>query len=239
MNGGELVSAIKDIDHPLLWIVPFAGFTLISLLATVNYFLSFFPEGSGYLLMLSGCAFLCASVAGFITELIKGRDKYVYVSMGAAAIVGCIVFFAGYGFFKSNLVTGTGQAVVPAVSDIISNLTITILPGVFTGALIGGGMGIIPDETEVDPIEPLKDEVRISPDKKFGYEKVCRRCSTPMPYDSMYCSQCGGTLKKMRTTTMKYCRYCGEKLSFLGEFCPDCGKEISIRGRPKVFIADQ
>ncbi len=233
------MSAIEDIDHPLLWIMPFAGFTLISLLALVNNFLSFLPEDSGYLLMLSGCASLCASVAGFITELIKGRNKYVYVSMGAAVIVGCIVFFAGYGFFKSNLVTGTGQALVPAVSDIISNLTMTILPGVFTGALIGGGVGIIPDETEVEPIEPLKDDVRISPDKKFGYEKVCRRCAASMPYDSMFCSQCGGTLKKMRTNTMKYCRYCGEKLHFLGEFCPDCGKEISIMGKPKVFIADQ
>ena len=112
------MSIIDTIDHPLLWVVPFAGFTLISLLAIVNYFISFFPEGSGYLLMLSGCAFLCASVAGFITELIKGRTRHVYVSMGAASLLGCIVFFAGYGFFKSNLVTGTGQAVVPAVSDV-------------------------------------------------------------------------------------------------------------------------
>ena len=233
------MSAIDNIDHPLLWVVPFAGFTLISLLSAVNYFISFFPEGSGYLLMLSGCAFLCASVAGFITELIKGRNKYVYVSMGAAAIVGCIVFFAGYGFFKSNLVTGAGQAVVPAVSDLISNITITILPGVFTGALIGGGMGIIPDESKVSPIEQLKTEVHISPVKQCGYEKVCRRCSTSMPYDSMYCSQCGGTLKKIRTDLMKYCRYCGERLYFLGEFCPDCGKELSLQGKPKVYIADQ
>lgn len=238
MNGGELVIAIEDIDHPLLWIVPFAGFSLISLLALVNNFLSFLPTGSGYLLMLSGCAFLCASVAGFLTELIKGRNKYTYISMGSAFIVGCLVFLAGYGFFKSNLLTETGQAVVPAISEVISNLTITILPGVFTGALIGGGVGIIPEETPVEPIEPLKEEIVVSPDKKFGYEKVCRRCSSTMPYDSMFCSQCGGTLKKMRTNRMKYCRYCGEKLLFLGEFCPDCGKEISILGKPKVYISD-
>jgi RNA polymerase subunit RPABC4/transcription elongation factor Spt4 len=233
------VIAIDDIDHPLLWIVPFAGFTLISLLTLVNIFLRFLPNGSGYLLMLSGCALLCASVAGFITELIKGRNKYVYVSMGASVIVGCIVFLAGYGFFRSNLVTGTGQAVVPAISEAISNLTITILPGVFTGALIGGGVGIIPEEIEVEPIEPFKEEIIFSPDMESGYEKVCRRCASSMPYDSMFCSQCGGTLKKRRTDSMKFCRFCGKKLMFLGEFCPECGKEISILDKPKVFIADQ
>jgi hypothetical protein len=232
------VIAIDDIDHPVLWIVPFAGFTLISLIALVNIFLRFLPNGSGYLIMLSGCALLCASVAGFITELIKGRTKYVYVSMGASVIMGCIVFFAGYGFFRSNLVSETGQAVVPAVSEVISNLTITILPGVFTGALIGGGVGFIPEESKVEPIEPFKEEILITPNAKAGYEKVCRRCTSSMPYDSMFCSQCGGTLRKRRTDMMKYCRFCGKKLMFLGEFCPECGKEINILGKPKVFVAD-
>ena len=230
---------IEDIDHPILWIIPFAGFTLISLLALLNLFLSFLPNGSGYLIMLSGCALLCASVSGFITELIKGRNKYVYVSMGASVIVGCIVFFAGYGFFRSNLVTDANEAVVPAISEVISNLTITILPGVFTGALIGGGVGIIPEDTELEPIEPFKEEIFFNPVTKAGYEKVCRRCSSFMPYDSIFCSQCGGTLKKKRTEMMKFCRFCGKKLLFLGEFCPDCGKEISLLGKPKVFIADQ
>lgn len=231
--------AIDDIDHPLLWIVPFAGFTLISILALVNSAISILPDGSGYMLMLGGCAFLCASVAGFITELIKGRNKYAYVSMGAAFLIGCVVFLAGYGFFKSNLVTGSGQAVVPAISDVISNLTITILPGVFTGALIGGGVGIIPEDTKVDPVEPLKEEIILGQDKKLGYEKVCRRCSATMPFDSMYCSGCGGTLKRKGTSKMKFCRYCGVKLMFIGDYCPECGKEISILGKPKIFIDDQ
>lgn len=231
--------AIDDIDHPLLWIVPFAGFTLISILALVNSILTILPDGSGYILMLGACAFLCASVAGFITEFIKGRNRYTYASMGAALIIGCIVFLAGYGFFKSNLTTGSGQAVVPAISEVISNLTITILPGVFTGALIGGGISIIPEDTEVEPVEPLKERIIIGHDKKFGYEKVCRRCSMTMPYDSMYCSCCGGTLKKVGSSKMKFCRYCGVKLMFIGDYCPECGKEISFMGKPKIFIEDQ
>lgn len=232
------MSAIDEIDYPLLWIVPFSGFTLVTLLSIFNYFISFVPTELDYYVMLSGCVFLCTSVAGLITEMIRGRTKYVYISMSASAILGCIVFFAGYGFFKSNLISSTGQAVVPAIGDVISNISITILPGVFTGALIGGGMSIIPEESEVAPVVPFKEEIFISPEKKFGYEKICRRCSTTMPYDSIYCSQCGGTLKKIKTEPMKYCRYCGERLHFVGEFCPECGKELSLRGRPKVYIAD-
>jgi len=59
-----------------------------------------------------------------------------------------------------------------------------------------------------------------------------------MPFDSLFCSLCGGTLKKRRSETMKYCRYCGKRLNFLGEFCPECGKEINIVSKPKVFISD-
>ncbi len=233
------MGTIDEIDHPLLWMVPFAGFTLVGILSLVNAFLKFLPAGANYYIMLISCALLGAAVSGFITELIKGRGQYVYISMGAALLVGAITFLAGYGFFKSNLIIGTSEATVPLFSELISNVTLTLLPGVFTGALVGGGIGIIPDETLVEPIEPLVDTVVVSPDKRTGYEKVCRRCSQLMPFDSLFCSQCGGTLKKRRTTQIKYCRFCGNKLYFLGEHCPDCGKEINIVSRPKVFVSDQ
>jgi len=237
--GGELVGTIDEIDHPLLWIVPFAGFTLVGIISLVNAFLKFLPPGANYYIMLISCALLGAAVSGFITELIKGRGQYVYISMGAALLVGAITFLAGYGFFKSNLILETSEATVPLFSELISNVTLTLLPGVFTGALVGGGIGIIPDEATVEPIEPLVDTVVVSPDKRTGYEKVCRRCSQLMPFDSLFCSQCGGTLKKRRTNQIKYCRFCGNKLFFLGEHCPDCGKEINIVSRPKVFVSDQ
>ncbi|RLI36007.1 hypothetical protein DRO66_06445 [Candidatus Bathyarchaeota archaeon] len=109
----------------------------------------------------------------------------------------------------------------------------------FTGALVGGGMGIIPEEVQVEPIEPLVDTVVVAPDKRAGFEKVCRRCSQLMPFDSLFCCQCGGTLKKRRTNQIKFCRFCGNKLHFLGDHCPDCGKEINIISKPKVFVDDQ
>jgi hypothetical protein len=232
--GGEMVLSIEDIDQPLLWIMPFSLLTLIILVSLVNIVLHFLPEQSGYYLMFSACILLGASTSGFITELIKGRGKYVYVSMSVAVFLCAMAFLMGYGFFKSNITTRASTATIPIISNLISNITLTILPGVFVGAVVGGGVGFLPDESENKFIEKI-EELKIEPVKGVGYEKTCKRCDAVMPFDSLYCYKCGGTLKRKRADTMKYCRYCGNRLYFLGEFCPDCGKEINIISKPKVF----
>ena len=229
---------IDDIEQPLLWIVPFAVLTLITVVSLFNTVLGFLPNNSGYVLMLVASGFICASVSGFITEIIKGRGKYVYMSMCVAVFIGSISFLVGYGFFKSNVISGPTTAAIPAISELISNITLTLLPGVFVGAIIGGGVGFLPEEQEYEEPEHQIEKPVDSQFKIIGYEKVCRRCGAIMPFDSLYCSLCGGTLKKRRSETMKYCRYCGKRLHFLGEFCPECGKEINIVSKPKVFISD-
>ncbi len=238
MTGGDTVRTIDDIEQPLLWIVPFTGLTLITIASLVNTVLHFLPNNSGYILMLATCGLICASVSGFITELIKGRGKYVYVSMSVALFIGAVSFLVGYGFFRSNVITGPTTAAIPAISEIISNITLTLLPGLFVGAIIGGGVGFLPEEPEYQEPEQMIEKPALSPDKIVGYEKSCRRCGAVMPFDSLYCSLCGGTLKKRRSETMKYCRYCGKRLHFLGEFCPECGKEINIVSKPKIYISD-
>ena len=229
---------IKDIEQPLLWIVPFSILTLIIIISLVNSILHFLPENSGYILMLISCGFLGASVSGFITELIKGRGKYVYVSMTVAIFMGALAFLVGYGFFKSNIISGPNTAAIPAISELISNITLTILPGVFVGAVVGGGIGFLPEKTEFIHADEKIDNIMITPDKRMGHEKACRRCGAVMPFDSLFCSKCGGSIQKRRAETMKYCRYCGKRLHFLGVFCPDCGKEINIVSKPKVFLSD-
>lgn len=229
---------IDDIDQPLLWIVPFAALTLVTLVSLVNIVLHFLPESSGYVLMVIASGFICASVSGFLTELFKGRNKYVYISMSVSVFIGAISFLVAYGFFKSNIVSGPNMASVSSISEIISNITLTLLPGLFVGAIVGGGVGFLPDEPIYQEPEQKVEKTIVAPDKVVGYEKACRRCGAVMPFDSLFCSQCGGTLKKRRSETMKYCRYCGKRLHFLGEHCPDCGKEINIVSKPKVFISD-
>ena len=127
--GGDTVRTIDDIEQPLLWIVPFAVLTLVTIVSLVNTVLKFLPNNSGYFLMLAASGFICASVAGFITELIKGRGKYVYMSMAVSVFIGSISFLVGYGFFKANIISGPAPAAIPAISELISNITLTLLPG--------------------------------------------------------------------------------------------------------------
>lgn len=235
---GETVRTINDINQPLLWVVPFTVLTLITILSLANIALKFLPNGSGYSLMLIASGFICSSVAGFLTELIKGRGKYVYISMSVAVFIGAIMFLVSYGFFKSNVISGPTVTSVSVISEIISNITLTILPGVFVGAIVGGGVGFLPEEPEYQEPKVSIEKPIVTPDKLVGYEKVCRRCGAAMPFDSLFCSQCGGTLKKRRAENMRYCRYCGHRIHFLGEYCPDCGKEINIVSKPKVFVSD-
>ena len=226
---------IKDIDQPLLWIIPFSALILITIISLVNIVLHFLPETSGYLLMLLASGLLGASISGFITELIKGRGRYVYVSMGVGVFMCAIAFLMGYGFFKSNIISGPSTASIPVISSLISDITLTVLPGVFVGAIVGGGVGFFPDEQEIIIIEEKIEDLNIITENRMGYEKSCKRCGAVMPFDSMFCCKCGGTLKKKRADSMKYCRYCGNRLHFFGEFCPDCGKEINILSKPKIF----
>jgi len=220
------VRTIDDIDQPLLWIVPFAALTLVTIISLVNIVLQFLPESSGYVLMVIACGFICASVSGFLTELIKGRCKYVYISMSIAVFIGAISFLVAYGFFKSNVIAGPQIAAVSSISEIVSNITLTLLPGLFVGAIVGGGVGFLPEETEY--IEPEKkiEKTVVAPDKVVGYEKACRRCGAVMPFDSLFCSQCGGTLKKRRNEAMKYCRYCGNAIPRDSTFCSFCGDKL-------------
>ena len=229
---------IEDIDQPLLWIIPFSMLTLIILLSLVNIVMHFLPEQSGYFLMFLACILLGASISGFITELIKGRGKYVFVSMGIAVFMCAIAFLMGYGFFKSNIITNARTSSIPVISNLISNVTLTILPGVFVGAVVGGGVGFLPDNPEINLIIETIEDLEIVTDRCMGYEKACKRCGAVMPFDSLFCCNCGGTLKKRRANNMKFCRYCGNRLHFLGEFCPDCGKEINIVSKPKVFLSN-
>jgi RNA polymerase subunit RPABC4/transcription elongation factor Spt4 len=229
---------IGDIDYPLLWRLPFAAFTFVAFISLVNMLLNFLPETSGPLLMLIASGFICASVSSFITELVKGRGKYVYLSMSVAIIIGAISFLVASGFLKSNIITGPKMAVISPINILIKNVTLTILPGLFVGAIVGGGVGFFPEEYEFTEREHEIEKPLMAPDKLIGYEKACRKCGNVLPFDSLFCSRCGGTLKKRRWETMKYCRYCGKRLYFLGGFCPDCGKEINIVSKPKVFVSN-
>jgi len=38
-----------------------------------------------------------------------------------------------------------------------------------------------------------------------------------------------------RAPTVQYCRFCGARINYLGQFCPDCGKAIDIVSKPRIY----
>ena len=92
-------------------------------------------------------------------------------------------------------------------------------------------------DEEQTPPQP-KALPKITPDKWPGYEKQCLKCGHVMPFDSIYCSFCGATLRRARAPEVKFCRYCGNRMHFIGEFCPDCGREINLISKPKVYVSE-
>ena len=51
------------------------------------------------------------------------------------------------------------------------------------------------------------------------------------------CGQSTGKLYTCKVCGKRFCRYCGNRLHFKGEFCPDCGREINVLSKPKVYVS--
>ncbi|MCW4049496.1 MAG: zinc ribbon domain-containing protein [Candidatus Bathyarchaeota archaeon] len=162
----------------------------------------------------------------------------VYWTMAATMMIGGLNYALGHEFLKQNIASGIQVASIPIIGDLISTLTVTLIPGIFSGSVFGGAASLIPENLpEEKEAPPQKEPVRVTPDRWPGYEKSCNKCNHVMPFDSIHCSVCGSTLKKTRAPAVKFCRYCGKRIYFIGEFCPDCGREINLVSKPKVYIS--
>jgi len=224
------------IGQPIIWIIPGVGLALIAFINVADLLLNFVPSPLNNALMAVASALVSSMSAGFILELLKGRGKLTYYTVAGTWVIGLITYLAGHGFLERNLVEGAQMASVPFVGAILAGVCLTVIPGVFTGSVVGGVASLIPDGALL--VEEAKESVpQLSTDDWPGYEKTCVKCGQVVPFDSIFCSHCGSTLKRRLAPQIRYCRYCGSRLHIKGEFCPDCGKEISILSRPKVYIS--
>lgn len=223
-------------DQPVIWMVPGVGLALIAFINIVDLLLNFVPSPINNALMAMASAFVSSMSAGFILELLKGRGKLAYYTMIATWVIGLITYLAGHVFLEANLVQGTQVASVPFVGVILTGVLLTVIPGVFTGSVVGGVASLLPDEALL--VEEVSESLpQLSPNEWPGYEKTCVKCGQVVPFDSVFCSHCGSMLKRRLAHQIRYCRYCGVRLNFKGEFCPDCGKEITILSKPKVYVS--
>lgn len=242
----EVAQPLKTVfeeEHPTLWIIPTGILSLITLVWAINLFANIVPISLQNILMTFSSALIGSAIAGYITETVKGRGKFAYFAMATTIFMGSIIFAVTKGFFNHNLPGDQMTASFPIIGNILSSIAITVLPGAFTGSIIAGAVSLLPEdvveEIEEGKYEPLKQKEipSLTPENWPGYEKFCTRCHIVMPFDSLYCSHCGTMLKKRKLSSVKYCRYCGSRIYFIGEFCPDCGKEINLISKPKVYVS--
>ncbi|MBN2334065.1 zinc ribbon domain-containing protein [Candidatus Bathyarchaeota archaeon] len=224
-------------DIPLLWVVPASALLLFTLIGVLNLFLNIIPSRIAILMMLISSSLLGTAISAYITELSRGRAKFVQRTMWATLVVGALVFYLAEGFLKGTSATGVETAQMPLIGNALSSLTLTIVPALVTGSICGGVACLIPEIVEAPTQPPQQTLPRFTPDDWPGYEKQCQKCGNTMPFDSIYCSNCGSTLRRVRASQIKYCRYCGNRMHFIGEFCPDCGREINILSKPKVYVS--
>jgi RNA polymerase subunit RPABC4/transcription elongation factor Spt4 len=142
------------------------------------------------------------------------------------------------GLLRNSFIVGIRTAQMPLLGSTLSALTLIIVPALFTGSICGGVACLIPEIVEEQIPHQPKALPKITPKKWPGYEKQCLKCGHVMPFDSIYCSFCGATLRRASAPEVKFCRYCGNRIHFIGEFCPDCGREINLISKPKVFVSE-
>jgi hypothetical protein len=225
-------------DQPLLWLIPASAVSFFTLVGLLNLFLKILPARLVTILMLLCSALIGTTISAYITELNRGREKIVEYTMWATLILGAIIFYITEGFLRGTLSSGVQSAQMPLIGNTLSALTLTIVPALVTGSICGGVACLIPEIVEEQPPPQPKALPKITPDKWPGYEKQCLKCGHVMPFDSIYCSFCGATLRRARVPEVKFCRYCGNRIHFIGEFCPDCGREINLISKPKVYVSD-
>jgi len=225
-------------DQPLLWLIPASAVSLFTLIGLVNMFLDILPARLATIFMLLCSATMGTAISAYITELNRGREKIVEYTMWATLLLGAIIFYIAEGFLSGTFSPGVRTAQMPVIGNTLSTLTLTIVPALITGSICGGVACLIPEIVEEQLPPNPKALPKITPDKWPGYEKHCLKCGHVMPFDSIYCSFCGATLRRERAPEVKFCRYCGNRIHFIGEFCPDCGREINLISKPKVYVSE-
>lgn len=189
-------------------------------------------------MMLLCSASMSTAISGYIAELNRGREKIVETTMWTTLVIGSVIFYLLEGFLRGTLGSGVQAAEMPLIGGTLSTITLTIVPALVTGSICGGVACLLPEIVEERPPPQPKALPKITPDVWPGYEKRCLKCGNAMPFDSIYCSFCGATLRRAGAPEVKFCRYCGNRIYFIGEFCPDCGREINLISKPKVYVSE-
>ncbi|MFH2111693.1 MAG: hypothetical protein ABIJ47_10600, partial [Candidatus Bathyarchaeota archaeon] len=160
-------------DQPVLWIIPGLGLVLVTFILALNLLLHFVPISLNLYLMSAASAFVSSTSAGFIIELLKGRNRLVIYTMVATWFIGLSTYLIGHGFLERNLFNGSQMASIPFVGAILTSVSVTVIPGLFTGSIMGGIASLVPDNVLPADEKLQVDFQGFNPNSWPGYEKAC------------------------------------------------------------------
>jgi len=226
-------------DVPTLWSIPCTILMIILLLAAADTLFPFIPLNIGQRSWMWAISTLVTTIiAGLIAEMISMDNRRALISMGIAAIVSTVIYIDLSKFLQRSFIDAV-QGVIPnpLLGNVVHSLILSVAPGVLTGAVLGGILAFFPGSLNViRRARMIEPQVSVN-NQWTGYEKTCKRCGHPSPFESKFCPFCGVKLLRRQAPPVMFCRFCGVRIYMVGDYCPECGKEIVTLSKPSVYIS--
>jgi len=227
-------------ESPVLWSIPFAILMVILIIAATDMLFPFLPLNiSPQMWMWAVSTLITTIISSFVTEVISLNNRRALLSMGLAAVVSTVIYIDLADYIQRAVIDAVlGVVPNPLLGSAVNTIILTIVPGALTGVVLGGIFGFFPSAPTMKQTTPgLGGGFEQTDGQWTGYEKLCKRCGHPAPFDSKFCPFCGVELMRLKAPPVRFCRFCGARIYLVGQYCPECGREITMLSKPSVFIS--
>lgn len=236
----HMVATVRDVNEPpILWSIPFTLLLITVILAAADYLLPFIPLQVGReKWMWFASTMVTAIVASLIAEITSKDNGKSMLSMVVASAMFSLVYKNISDLFQRSMVDVVhGSIPNPILGSAVYTCVLTVIPGVLSGAVMGSILSRIPITLPWTTKEKITFIPTVIPEPPTSYEMTCNRCDHNAPFESKFCPYCGIPLTKREAPTVKYCRFCGARINYLGQYCPTCGGEIDQLSKPLVYMS--
>lgn len=227
-------------ESPTLWSIPFTILMIILIIAAADMLFPFLPLNiSQRTWMWAVSTLVTTIIASLVTEFISLNSRRALLSMLLAATVSTVIYIELFNFIQRTVVDAVTSVVPnPLLGGAIYTIILTVVPAALTGVILGGILGFFPIPSKMrNELTSLSVNPSSTRGQWSGFEKVCKRCGHPAPFESKFCPFCGVDLMRRHAPPVRFCRFCGSRIYLVGRYCPECGQEITMLSRPSVYIS--
>jgi len=233
-----MVSFTRNVsDPPILWSIPFSLLIATVVLAALDKLFPVIPLNVGPGTWMWAVSTLITTImASLVAEMISDDSRRAMLAMVLSSVVFTLIYKDISNVVRKSIMENVQGAIPnPLISMVVYTSVLTIVPGALTGVIFGGVLGSFPVSTALNPKSQLSIAPKEAEEPRLpGLEKVCGQCGYASPLESRFCPYCSTELTMRRAPTVQYCRFCGARINYLGQFCPDCGKVIDIVSKPRI-----